>query len=173
MKRLSINLAILILMTMFVISCMSVSTISTTSGVQQDFLSTIPKGAKIIYVDKENVTADSLYNELYSILLIKGHRIITDDKERHYIVTEGKDVGESTGQRMSIVVTEKDNISQLKITTEWKPGIVTMAFAIAASGIPIQSEWMTASWQINRMGFAFAESAAIANGIKDGKISYE
>lgn len=45
--------------------------------------------------------------------------------------------------------------------------------ATAMSGIPMQSDWATASWEINRLGMAFAESLAIAKEIKEGTITFE
>jgi hypothetical protein len=167
------NFAMSILISSLMIGCISVSHISTTSGVKEEYLSNVPKGAEVVIVNKNNISADSLYEEVYTILLSRGHRILKDDKERHYITTEGKDVGQSTLQRMTLVITEKENSSQLRITTEWKGGTEASAMATAMSGIPIQSDWSLAKWEINRLGIAFAESVAIANEIKDGKISYE
>ena len=169
-------LAISFLMTswmMMMMGCLSVSHISATSGVKEDSLTNIPKGAKVVIVEKKNVSADSLYEELVTILLSRGHRLFKDDKERHYLTTEGKDVGQSTLQRMTVVVTGKENSSQLKITTEWKAGAEASMMATAMSGIPMQSEWAIAMWGISRLGIAFAESVAIANEIKNGHIFYE
>ncbi len=162
-----------ILISYLMISCVSVSHISSTSGVRAEYLKNIPKGAEVVIVDKNNISADSLYEEVYTILLTRGHRILKDDKNRHYITTEGKDVGQSTLQRMVIVITENENSSKLKITTEWKAGTEASAMASSMSSIPIQSDWSFAKWQIDRLGIAFAESVAIANEIKGGKISYE
>lgn len=96
-----------------------------------------------------------------------------DDKQRHYITAEGKDIGTSTTQRMTIVVTQKDNNSQVKIASEWKAGTVATITAIAASGIPFTTDWMTTKWEIDRLGVAFAECVKIASQIKNGNISYE
>jgi hypothetical protein len=173
LTRLTKYFATSILISSLMISCISVSHISTTSGVKEDYLSDIPKEAKVVIIDKNNISADSLYEEVYTVLLSRGHRILKDDKERHYITTEGKDVGQSTLQRMTVVITENENSSKLKITTEWKGGTEASAMATAMSGIPIQSDWALAKWEINRLGIAFAESVAIANEIKGGNISYE
>ena len=63
-----------------------------------------------------------MYNEIYSSLLLRGHRIDKDDKERYYITTEGKDVGQSTLQRSTIVINENNGTSKAIIRSEWKPG---------------------------------------------------
>jgi predicted transcriptional regulator len=173
MKKLTIFLRVFTLIAFLTTGCISVSHISTTSGVKEDYLTNIPKGAKIVLVEKKNVSADNLYEELITILLSRGHRIIKDDKERHYITTEGKDIGQSTLQRMTLVILEKENSSQLKITTEWKGGTEASMMATAMSGIPIQADWAIAKWEINRLGIAFAESVAIANEIENGHVSYE
>jgi hypothetical protein len=153
--------------------CISVSYISTSSGVNEDLLSNIPTGAKIIIVDKMNVSADSLSEELVTILISRGQRIFKDDKARHYLTTEGKDIGQSTLQRITINVIEKGNNSQLRINTEWKAGTEATAMATAMSGIPMQSDWQISKWEKSRSGIAFAESEAIANEIKNGIISYD
>ena len=153
--------------------CISVSNITTTSGVEESLLSNIPEESKLIIVDKKNISADSLYEEIYTILLSRGHRISKDDKSRHYITTEGKGVGQSTIQRMTVVVTENGNDSKMKITTEWKAGTEATATASSMSGMAIQSEWGPAKWEVNRLGIAFAESVAIASKIKNGNISYQ
>ena len=175
------NLTMQILISSLMIGCIGVSHISITSGVGENYLKNIPNGAEVVIVEKKNISADSLYEEVYNTLLSRGHRILRDDKERHYITTEGKDVGKSTLQRMTLVINEKESSSQLRITTEWKGGTEASAAATAASGIQVQSAWAAAKWEKNsRLGIAFAESVAIAhqlflfdaNKIKEN-ISYE
>lgn len=166
-----IGLPVIILLVMT--GCLGVSHISASSGLDEGSLNKIPAGAKIIYVEKKNASISEFYEELISVLMSRGHRIMKEDKERHYVTTEGKDIGQSTLQRMTLFITEKNNSCILKITTEWKAGTEATAMASAMGGIPMQSEWSTASWEINRLGMAFAESLAIAKGIKDGIITYE
>jgi hypothetical protein len=154
-------------------SCIGVSHISSTSGLDEESLKGIPPKAKVIYVERKDTSIDNYYEEVISILMSRGHRIMREDKERHYITTEGKDVGESTLQRMTLLITENNSICILKITTEWKAGAEAAGMASAMGGMSIQPEWATASWEINRLGIAFAESFAIAKAIKDGIILYE
>lgn len=154
-------------------SCIAISNISTISGVPEASLQNIPKGANIIIIDVPGSSIDDLYEEVISILLSRGHRISKEDKERHYINTEGKDVGQSTLQRMTLVFTEVESKSRLKITTEWKGGTEATTMATAMSGIPIQSDWAAARWEIDRRGIAFAESVAIAKEISNEIITYE
>ena len=171
-KKIIKRITILISVSVLIQSCISISNISNNSGVKQNYLTNIPKGAKVINVEKDNITIDSLYEEVYSILLLRGHRIFKDDKQRHYITTEGKAVGEATLQRMTLVVSENGNSSNLKITTEWKPGMEATMMAAAAGGIPVSSDWAIAKWEISRLGISFAESVAIANKVRGGRISY-
>ena len=149
-------------MLIFMQSCVSVSMISSISGVKQKILTDIPKGVRIINVKKYNISADNLYEEVYNILLTRGHRIFKDDQKRHYITTEGRDIGESTLQRMTIVISENGKDSNLKITTEWKAGSDATTTASAMSGINVYSDWAIAKWEISRLGISFAESLAIA-----------
>lgn len=172
MKTNKVLFVIVTVITFMMTSCIGVSHISTTSGVDEESLNSVPVGARTILVEK-NVTADILYEEVFNILLSRGHRIMKDDKERHYITTEGKDVGQSTLQRMTLLIIENGNSSQLKITTEWKGGTDASMMASSMSGIAIQSDWAIATWEINRLGIAFAESIAIAKEIKNGNIKYE
>jgi len=171
-KKIIKRIAISIFVSIFLQSCISVSNISKNSGVNQRQLTNIPKGTKVINVEKDNITTDSLYEEVYSILLLRGHRIFKDDKQRHYITTEGKAVGEATLQRMTLVVSENGNSINLEIRTEWKPGMEATMMASAVSGIPVSSDWAIAKWEISRLGISFAESVAIANKIKGGRVSY-
>jgi hypothetical protein len=171
-KKIIKLLAILFFLSIFIQSCISVANISQNSGVKQNYLTKIPKGTKVIIVEKDNITADSLYEEVYTILLLRGHRIFKDDKQRHYITTEGKSVGEATLQRMTIVVSGNGDSTNLEIKTEWKPGMEATIMASAMSGIPVSSDWAIAKWEINRLGISFAESVAIANKIKNGRVSY-
>lgn len=172
-KKTMRHFTVLFLFSFFLLGCISVSHISVTSGVPMDNLREIPIGSRTVFVDKTNISADKLYEEVYTILLSRGHRILKDDKERLYITTEGKDVGQSTLQRMTIVITEQDSNSQLKITTEWKGGTEASAAASAMSGVAVHSNWAMAKWEINRLGIAFAESVAIAKEIKNGIISFD
>lgn len=173
MKRL-FSIICLPIITLFVMtSCMGVSHISSSSGLEENSLSQIPKGTKIIYVEKDNALINEYYEEILNILMSRGHRIMKEDKERHYVTTEGKDVGQSTLQRMTLFITKNNNNCILKITTEWKAGTEATIMATAMSGIPMQSDWATASWEINRLGMAFAESLAIAKEIKEGTITFE
>lgn len=153
--------------------CISVATISTTSGLNSGNLSGIPADSEIVIVEKENSTADVLFEEVITILLSKGHRIDRDDKKRYYITTEEKNVGKSTLQRMTLVIHETDNKAVLRITTEWKEVTEAIVMLSATFGVTAQSQWSGAKWKINRLGIAFAESVAIASEIKNGVISYE
>jgi len=172
-KRLAFYFVASLVVSSLMISCVTVSQIATTSGVREDLLKKIPKEAKAVIVEKGNASVDSLYEEVYSILLSRNHRILKDDKERHYITTEGKDIGESTLQRMTIIVTKNGDNAKLKITSEWKAGSMASMTATAFSGVQYQPEWANAKWELSRLGIAFGESVAIANEIQGGKISYE
>lgn len=172
MTRIS-NLLAFVLLFSLMQACISVSQISATSGLEEEYLRNIPQYARIVYVEKNNITPDDLYEEVYTILLLRGHRILKDDKARHYITTEGKDIGQSTLQRMTLVVIEEENGSKVKISTEWKGGTEANATATAISGMPVESDWGMARWESSRLGIAFAESVAIAKEIKNGEISFE
>ena len=149
-------------------SCVSMSHITSTSGLKEDYLKDIPKEAKVVIVQK-NISADKLYDEVYTILLARNHRIAKDDKDRHYITTEGKDVGEDTYQRMIITITESGSTSNMRITGEWKAsaGIAQVA------GMTLSQDWAVAKWRIDRLGIDFAESVAVAYEIEGGRKSYE
>jgi len=173
MKRFK-SIIYLPVITLFVMtSCMGVSHISSSSGLDESSLNQIPKGTKIIYVEKNNALIDEYYEDILNVLMSRGHRIMKEDKERHYVTTEGKDIGQSTLQRMTLFITQNKNNCILKITTEWKAGTEATAMATAMSGIPMQSDWAIATWEISRLGMAFAESLAIAKEIKEGIITFE
>lgn len=167
MKKLLFALLVILLT-----GCIGVSHIAQTSGLSELELKKIPQGAKEVILQKD-VTVSELYEEIYSSLLLRGHRIAKDDKERHYIMTEGKDVGQSTLHRLTVLVTENEGKSTATIRTEWKPGTEAVMGASIATGVGISADWSQATWLADRSGLAFAESAAIANGVKDGKITFK
>ena len=152
--------------------CVSVSHIAQTTGVSESQLNTISKNASEIIVEK-SISASGLYEEVYSVLISRGHRISKDDKERYYITTEGKDAGESTLQRSTIVISEGDGVSTALIRSEWKPGTEAAMGASIMAGIGISSDWSQAKWETGRPGIAFAEGLAIANSVKNGKITFK
>lgn len=168
MKKILLLSVLLILLT----GCISTSHIAQTSGLSEVELKMIPKGAKEVILQKD-VTASELYEEIYSSLLLRGHRIAKDDKERHYIMTEGKDVGQSTLHRLTVLVTENEGKSSATIRTEWKPGTDAVMGASIATGVGISADWSQSEWTTDRLGLAFAESVAVANGVKDGKITFK
>jgi len=171
-KKLKLLLAFIISASML-ISCASNQTLSDTSGLPIEVIENIPLGAKSILINKDNVSADSLYEEIYFALLKRNHRIFKDDKQRHYLTTEGKDVGQSTLQRMTIFINEKENGSEGKITVEWKPGMEATTFASGMSGLQVNSDWGQAYYAIDRLGIAFAEGVAVAREVNNGVITYE
>jgi hypothetical protein len=166
-----ISLPIIILLV--ITGCMGVSHISTSSGIDTGSLNQIPKGSKVIFAEKKDISINDYYEEVLKILMLRGHRILKEDKQRYYITTEGKDVGQSTLQRMTLFITSENNSCILKINTEWKGGTEAAAMATAMSGIPVHSDWAIASWEINRLGMAFAESLAIAKEINNAEIFFE
>ena len=157
----------------FFSGCIGVSYITATTGANESLIREIPRGSKVVIVEKENIKEEDLYNEVYDILLSRGHRIQKDDHVRHFITTEGKDVGESTLQRMALVVSGTATGAKLTITTEWKPGTQATVMATAVSGIPVISDWAEAKWEINRLGIAFSESVVIASQIKNSHLYYD
>lgn len=154
------------------IGCISTSHIATTSGVKESQLKDIPKGAKDVIIEKD-VSADELYEAIYSALLLRGHRISKEDKGRHYITTEGKDIGESTLQRSTIAITEENGIAKATIRTEWKAGTEAAMGASMFAGVAVFADWTQAKWESGRPGIAFAESVSVANEVKDGRISFK
>lgn len=173
MKAIKILIPLLSISTFFFSGCIGISHISESSGVEEKSLRNIPQKAKTIIVEKANVSADEIYEEVIGILMSRGHRIMREDKQRYYITTEGKDVGQSTLQRMVLTINKLEDYAQLKIITEWKGGTDASIMASSMSGIPVISDWAIASWEINRAGIAFSESYAIAKQIRVGNIRFE
>lgn len=151
----------------FCLSCVGTSSITGTSGLSQAELSAIPKGATEVIIHGQD--RHELYERIVNTLIQRGHRINREDKDRFYLTTEGKDVGESTLQRMTIVVSEN---AEATIRTEWMPGMQANTMATAFSGLDVDSAWETAKYEVSRLGIAFAESVAVAKAT-GGVISYK
>lgn len=134
--------------------------IHENTGVPERELMNIPDNARTIIV-KKKTTADSLYNEFYNALLTRGHRIANSDNQRLFINTEGKNIGMSTLQRMTVIVNEQSGYAVIRIQTEWMAGTQATAMASSLSGVHIDSNWEISRWSIDRSGNAFAESIAV------------
>ena len=161
----TILLATLLLLLSAITSCRSVIDIAALSDLNQHYLDQIPQGVSIVYVNKKNVSTDSIFEEVFKVLLYRGHRISKEDKARLYITTEGKDVGEWTMLRMAILIVETQNGADIKISTEWKPRYQDSEDSLI--------DWGVAKWGTYKGSVAFAESLVIANEIENGIISYE
>jgi hypothetical protein len=98
---------------------------------------------------------------------------LKDDKERHYITTEGIDIGYSTLQRMTIAMKQNGTTATARILTEWMAGTDATMMAQSFSGLVVQSNWNKAFWKVDRSGIAFGESLRIAQKIERSKISFE
>jgi len=174
MKTKLILFGIIITAMFFLTKCIGISNIADTTGVEVSYLNSIPENSEKIILTKNNTTPDILFEETISALLSRGHRIQREDENRYYITTEGKDVGESTLQRMVFYIKQNGDNSVMEITTEWSAGHEATAMASAMSGIQIDSSWQSARWESStRLGIAFAESVAVALKIEDANISYE
>lgn len=173
MKAIKFFIPLFIIFSFFLSGCIGLSDIADVSGVEEQSLRDIPPKAEAIIVEKSDVSADAFYEEVIDILLSRGHRILREDKQRHYLTTEGKDVGQSTLQRMVLTISKAGDSVELKILTEWKGGTEASIMASSMSGIPVVSEWATASWELNRPGIAFSESYAVATQIRNGIIKFE
>ena len=88
LPKLTILLATLLLLLSAITSCGSVIDIAATSGLNQHYLDQIPQGVSVVYVNKKNVSTDSIFEEVFKVLLSRGHRISKEDKARRYITTE-------------------------------------------------------------------------------------
>jgi hypothetical protein len=172
MKKITVFVSILILISLSE-GCRSSSKIYGSVGYNTDYLKKIPHLANRIYVKNQGVSADLLFDELSNILLSKNHMTLISDRQSHYIVTETSDAGNATLQRMSFTIEQFNNDSRIKIITEWKSGSKAIGFVFPVAGCSFQPNWLPAQWEKNRLGIAFAESAAIANEIKNGFVSYD
>lgn len=157
----------LLLLAVLLTSCIGTSSITKNSGLNESDLAQIPKGAKEILINGDN--REQMYNRIVDVLLERGHRIMKEDKERFYITTEGKDIGESTIQRMTIFVNSEN---QASIKTEWMPGAEATTAASAFSGINVVPQWSAVIYAEDRNGVAFAESVVIAKKV-GGYITYK
>ena len=152
--------------------CQSTSKISGSADLKADYLKNIPHLANRIYITKHNMSADKMCDELKNILISRDHMTVIFDKERRVITTETKDLGYSTLQRMTFTIKEKGADSQVSIITEWKSGSKAKGFVFPVAAYALQSNWAPVQWEKNRLGIAFTESAAIANEIVNGIVSY-
>lgn len=162
----------LLIVFLIISSCASITDISTQLNTTVEFINSIPKKTEAIYVSKD-CTNEQLYSEIEDLLIKRSHRIGSQNKEKFYINTDGKDVGFSTNQRMSITIFTENNLSVAKFTAEWMPGTEASIVAGGLSGIAFTPQWSKAYGGTDRPGIAFAEAAVIANSVSNGTIYYE
>ncbi len=148
-------------------SCIGTGVISQTSGLSTSELATIPKGSKEVII--KGTDGSQVYAKIIDVLLKRGHRIIKDDKEKLYILTEGKDVGQSTMQRMTIVIS---STGEANIKSEWMPGQDATMGATAMSGLSITPSWSIADYTTGRPAIAFVEAVVIGKAL-GGEITYK
>ncbi len=165
------KVAFLLILGILCTGCMSYSYVIDNSELTDADLPTIPKEASIIEITSD-LPASDLYDQIYKVVISRGHRIQHENREMLNFNTEGKDVGSSTYQRMNVVVSELESGSKVRIDTEWKAGYEAEAFARAVSGIHVDASWSKASWKGSRLGLALAESIVIAKQV-NGTISYK
>lgn len=149
------------------LSCIGTNTVAQTSGLSYAELASVPKGSKEVVI--KGTDGALLFDNIISVLLQRGHRIIKDDKERLYILTEGKDIGESTLQRMTIAI---NSSGEATIKSEWMPGQDATIGASAMSGINFTPSWSIAVYTTGRPAIAFAEAVAIGKAV-GGDVSYK
>jgi len=72
-----------------------------------------------------------------------------------------------------MVINNKGSVSTLKIISEWKAGAEASLLASGISGSNYNADWASATWEISKLGVAFAEGFAIAQNIENGHITFD
>ncbi len=155
------------------VGCITTQQVKQSSGLTEAITRDIPLNSSIVTVTQSQTTPQQLYNYLFQIAVSRGHRIETEDKERFYFTTQGKDVGTSTLQRMTVSVMKiSDSISEATIHTDWMGGTSVNSMYSGMMGASVTQEWERAYWMKGRPGIAFAESVSVAWKIPRGKVNY-
>jgi hypothetical protein len=171
MKKIN-AIAALIISALLMTGCYT-SRVARPGNLKADLSKKIPHLSNRIYVTQQGITADQAFDELLDILVMTNNLTLVVDKEKHMVMTDTKDVGHSTLQRMTFVIEEKGNDAQVKITTQWRSGANAVGFAFPIAGYSLQEDWAATQWEKNRLGIAMAESNNIANKFDKAIVSYE
>lgn len=133
MKRFLFYLTLAIFLT----SCAS------TQILTENELAEIPKKSTIIkgYFYDRSLSNDSIYEILIENLLEEGFRIEKDDKQHHYILTDGKQIL-TYDAKVRITFTIKDN--HIIARPEWMGGASNQAAQMAMVGFKTDLTWSTA-----------------------------
>lgn len=164
---------VLIISALLMTGCHSISKVSESGDLKAEISKKVPHLSNRIYVTQQGVSADKAFDELLDILVLTNHLTLLTDRERHIVVTDTKDVGHSTLQRMTFVIEEKGNDAQIKITTQWRSGANAVGFAFPVAGYSLQENWAPTQWEKNRLGIAILESNSIANKFDKAIVSYQ
>ena len=160
---------ILVMFIFLIIGCVTTNTLISPEISQQ-----IPqKSTKIIV--QSNTTADSLFKEIYKILIVEGYGISNSNNEMLSISTNEKDVGGDTFLRINVFVENENSKSKAILTGQWKFGTATQSFQQALVGYSTDPSWSSAIWldSYSKCSMAFAGIVKIAQQIKNTNIEYE
>ncbi len=163
---------VLILSALLMTGCQTTSRVAHPGSLKAEISRKIPHLSNRIYVTMQDVSADQAFDELLNILAMSNHLTLVTDREKHIVLTDTKDVGHSTLQRMAFVIEEKGSDAQIKITTQWRSGANAVGFTFPVAGYSLQENWAKTQWEKNRLGIAMAESNAIANQFDKGIVAY-
>ncbi len=172
MKK-KMTFAVFIISVFVMAGCQTTSKVSRLSDLNTEISKKVPHLSNRIYVTQQGVSADKAFDELLDILVMSNHLTLVVDRENHTVLTDTKDVGHSTLQRMAFVIEEKGDDAQIKITTQWRSGANAVGFAFPIAGYSLQEDWAPTQWEKNRLGIAMTESNTIANKFDKGIVSYE
>ncbi len=155
------------------VGCITAYQVKQSSGLTEAITRDIPLNASTVTVTQSQTTPKDLYEYLIQITVSRGHRIEKEDKERFYFTTQGKDVGTSTLQRMTVSVMKlSDDKSEATIHTDWMAGTDMNALYSGMMGVSVDMKWERAYWMKGRPGIAFAESVSVAWKVPRGKVNY-
>lgn len=105
-----------------------------------------------------------LYAALYKTLILDGHRISSENKDMMMLSTEGKDIGESTTVRLTVVVEKTDAGSKATIKGDWRLGQMGQMWVNSALGVSTNADWMAVIWKAseprNKRAFAYMTGVA-------------
>ena len=169
MKKIHLNIFLIVILS----GCISYTRIGGVVGLSEEYLMEIPDSSKNVIVDKENITADSLFKEVRYILYLMDHEVAVEDPVGKYILTRPKVLGLDTEQRMKLIVVDNLGSSRLTISADWRGETDIHSVDQAMTGIPIEKDWDEARWGLNMSGVAFAECVAVGKQIQEGKVSFK
>jgi len=157
----------------FFIITICITTISCTvqDYIPQSDAESIRRGSTVV-CGWRNEEPEVIFNQFLDLILTRGYRVSTIDREIMIINTDEKNIGHETIARLNVHIKRHKQQTQIIVSTDWAPSAAAQYAYSVISGGSTSSHWTTAKWRDGgRHDLAFANTVKLMQQFTD-LISY-